>query len=367
MLPELAAAAGLTLRQTIMSELRYDTNALITPDGEQDSSDMVLQLGPDFEVTRDSEKLTLRAVYRPSFYYYFRRPELNTLSHSASAAMDYKYSVSTSFRAEDTLNYAKESLETTIIGIQNRRQAILMNTAIFSMSHRLTPRIGSGLSFSDNIVEFEDPIAVDSRNDAASISLSYQAAPATQVFTSYSFSRTEFDSPGDAIDPPLETQSVQAGFSTHYKNNLHFTLSGGVGHGSANDQNFVTASTEVSKDFEKSSVSLTYNRQSTTATGLTNQLALNETYYAAWNYALTRSVSANLFGSYARNQTLNDNSVDVRSFYYGLSGEWQLYSWLSFGAGYNHFKQNSEGLTGDDLKRDHFFVNVRITTYEKRL
>ena len=70
-LPELAAA-GLTLRQTVMSELRYDTNAMITPDGEQDSSDIVLQLGPDFEVTRDSEKLTLMAVYRPSFYYLFQ-------------------------------------------------------------------------------------------------------------------------------------------------------------------------------------------------------------------------------------------------------------------------------------------------------
>jgi hypothetical protein len=50
-------------------------------------------------------------------------------------------------------------------GFQNERNAIMTNSVNLSFTTQLTQRT-AGLSASDYIINFEDPIAVDSRNDS---------------------------------------------------------------------------------------------------------------------------------------------------------------------------------------------------------
>jgi hypothetical protein len=78
-------------------------------------------------------------------------------------------------------------------------------------------------------------------------------------------------------------------------------------------------------------------------------------------------VSVSLSGNYMRNHSKPDDSLDTKSFTASASGAWQMREWLSFGIGYSHFTQESDGPLGEDVERDHIFVNMNMTTFEGRL
>ena len=370
LLPEISAGAGTTLRQTIMAELRYDTNASIAAEGEQTGDDFTLLLAPDFQAINQRNKLALTANYRPTGYFYFQNPDLNTISHSGFLAADYNFSAQTSISAEERLIYSRESLETTLIGLQNQRSAIWTNTIILSVNHRLTHKTGITLSASDNILKFDNPVSVDSRNDSGSIGLNYQATPETQLNGSYNFSHVNYDLPGGASSSQ-STHSLNAGFNTRFRETATLLLSAGAVYADAagmGDGFFDwLAAAEVRKAWPKYSANLNYTRRTTSSSGVTDQLTLNDSISAGLNHEINRNLDISIFGSYTHNYTKPITILDTTAYSTGASGIWQMREWLSLGLGFSHFKQESDGLLGGDIERDHIFVNVNMTTYEGRL
>lgn len=370
LVPEFAHGAGTTLRQTVMAEFRYDTNARIAAEGALSGDDVVLLLVPGFEAMNQRNKLTLTGVYRPSVYFYFKQPELNTISHSGTIAADYEFSPRTSMRAEERLTYSKESLESTLTGYQNRRSGILTNTVNLSMNHALTRRTAMSLSASDYILRFDDPVAVDSRNVSGSAGLNYQATPETQLNGSYNFSRASYDLPGGSSSNQ-NTHSLNAGFSTRFRESMTLLMSGGAVYaqtpGTGDGFFDWVALAEVRKTFNKYDASLSYSRRTTSSSGVTDQLTLNDSFSAGLRHEINRTLSVSLSGNYTRNHSKPDDSFDTKSFTASASGAWRMREWLTFGMGYAHFTQESDGPLGEDLKRDHVFVNINMTTFEGRL
>lgn len=353
-----------------MTELRYDTNARIAAEGQQSGDDVVLLLVPGFEAINQRNKLTLTGIYRPSGYYYFKQPELNTISHSGTISAEYAFSTRTSMMAEERLTYSRESLESTLTGYQNRRSGIFTNRVNLSMNHRLTQRTGITLSASDYILKFDDPVAVDSTNVSGSMRLNFQATPETQLNGSYNFSHASYDLPGGASSNQ-NTHSLNAGFNTRFRETTTLLMSGGAvyAESSGTTDGFFdwVALAEIRKTFNKYEASLSYSRRTTSSSGVTDQLTLNDSFSAVLRHELNRNVRLNLSGNYTRNHTKPDDSFDAKSFTASASGTWQMREWLSFGMGYAHFTQESDGPLGEDLKRDRIFVNINMTTFEGRL
>ncbi len=367
--PAAASAAGTTLRQTVMAELRYDTNANIAAQGQQSEGDFVLVVAPGFQAVNQRNNLTLTGNYRPTGYFYFQDSDLNTISHSAALAADYDFSTLTSMTVEDRFTYTRESLESTLSGIQNRRNTIMTNTLNFSLSHQLTRRTGVSVSASDFILNFEDPVAVDSRNNSGSLAVSFQATPDTQLTGSYNFSHVKYDLPGGASSSQ-NTHSLNAGFNTRFRQDTSLLMSAGAVYAdaSAGDGFFDwVAVAELRKTWQRDSANISYTRRTTSSSGITDQLTLNDSIAAGYSHRFERNVSVNAFGTFTRNHTKPNDNLDTKSFTAGASANWQMRSWLSFGLGFSHFKQEADGPLGDDIERDHFFINVQATTYERRI
>lgn len=370
LVPELAAGAGTTLTQTILTELRYDTNARIAAEGDLSGDDVVLLFIPGFEAVNQRNKLTLTGIYRPSVYYYFKQSELNTISHSGTIAAQYAFSPRTSMMAEERLTYSKESLESTLTGYQNRRSGILTNTVNLSMNHALTHRTAMTLSASDYVLRFDDPVAVDSRNVSGSMGLNFQATPETQLNSSYNFSHASYDLPG-GLSSNQNTHSLNAGFSKRFRETMTLLMSAGAVYAETQQtgDGFFdwVALAEIRKTFNKYDANLSYSRRTTTSSGVTDQLTLNDSFSAGLRHEISRNLSVSLSGSFTRNHSKPDDSFDTKTFTASASGTWRMRDWLTFGMGYSHFTQESDGTLGEDLKRDHVFVNVNMTTFEGRL
>ena len=368
--PGLASGAGTTLRQTVMTELRYDTNTGIVPVSEQSEGGFVFFVLPSFEAVNSRSKLVLNGTYRPSGYFYFNNPDLNSIAHSGTVSADYNVSSQTSLRAEERITVSSESLETTLIGLQNQRGQIFTNTVNLSMNSRLTQRTGITLSASDFVLNFDDPVSIDSRNDSASAALNFQATPETQLNVSYNFSHASFFPP-DGSSSSQDTHSLNTGFTSRFRDSLILYMNAGavyadiVGPGSGVFD--WVAMAEIRKSFHRNEANFSYTRRTTTSSGITDQLTLSETYSAGYRHSLSSTVSLNLSGAYAHNHSKPDNRLDTKSFSAGVSSTWRAYDWLSFGAGYSHFKQEADGPLGFDTERDHFFVHLNVTTYEGRL
>lgn len=362
------AEAGTTLRQTIMAELRYDTNASVEVEGRPAGDDFAFVLTPGFEAINQDGKLTLTGLYRPTNYYYFQNQDLNTLSHSAMVEADYRFSSRTTGMVQERVTYTKESLETTLIGLQNERGSIFSNTVNLATSHQVTQRTSLSLAASDYVLDFSDPAAMDSRNDSVDASVGFQATPETRLTGSYNFSYARFDQAG--VTTSQRTHSLSAGFNTRFRDSLLLSMSAGAVYaitpGQADGFFDWVAGAEARKTIDRYEAYLSYTRRTTTSTGVTDQLTLNESYSAGLSHDLSRNVSLTVSGNFTRNHSKPDARLDTKSYTAGASASWRVYEWLTMSTGFSVFRQEADGPLGFDVEREHVFLNLSMTTFERR-
>lgn len=365
-LPDAAMCADVMFKQAITSELRYDTNAFVRPEGQHQTGDMVLLITPQFNLSTERRGITLTGYYSPSGSIYFNNSELNSISHYASVGMNTQLTQKWSLNASDVFTYSKETLDTSLIGIQTSRANVWSNTANIGTAYSLTDKASVSLSFSDNIFRSDDPSAIRSRTDSASLGLGYNATANTSLNASYGHSNFYFDTPQGTNN--IETHSGSAGITHRFPYSLDVSLSGGANYTPSFSKKYDwIASATVKKSFQYSSASLEYSRGITNTSGLTDQLNIHDRYSAVVDYSITRSTDLIIFGDYSQSRSKPVDLVRIKSYSAGIRGKWQMYSWMSMEAGYSHFKQVSDGLIGDDFKRDHFFVSMTITTYEGKI
>lgn len=365
-LPDTARSAEVILKQSIVTELRYDTNAFVRPEGQTQTGDTVILIMPQFNLSSERHSITLTGLYSPTGSIYFNNPGLNSISHYASAGMDMELSSKWSFSASDVFTYSKETLDTSLIGIQTSRATVWSNAVSVGTAYALTEKTTASLGATDSIFRSNDPASIRSRTDSASLGLGYSATVNTSLNATYGFSNFHFNTPTTSND--IQTQSASVGLSHKFPDSLDVSLSGGANYTPSFSKKYDwIASAAATKTFQQSTVSIEYLRGITNTSGLTDQLNINERYSAVVAYTITPATSVTAFGEYYQSQSKPIDVLRVKSYSAGLRGQWRPYSWMSIDAGYSHFKQVSDGIIGEDFKRDHFFVSLAITTYEGKI
>jgi len=357
------ATASLRVTQIISSELRYDNNVMA--ESTNASDDFSLIISPQIELLNERTTTSFSVAYRPSATFYLRNPGINTINHSATLGIHYKASETTSFELNDRAAYTKESLDISLIGLQTTRRGILSNSLSLSMNHAFTSNLSTSITLSDSVLRFEDPASVDSRTDTASVALSYGVTPSTSTMANYSVTNYSFDTHTANATSEILTHSLMLGFTHHLTTSLDIDFSVGSSYTPSVDHYDWIANANIVKAFQASALSLGYQRATSNTMGLSNQLNINESYHLQFNKSLSDSTSIALSSTYTKNRTSPVATVDLHSLESRISGAWSPYSWMVVSAGYSHFKQWVNGSLGNDVSRDHVFISVTATTYDK--
>lgn len=359
------AGADVAVRPSVTTGIRYDNNATISAADEDKKEDFIVTLSPQFDIVNDRQKIVLGLTYRATGMYYLKDPQLNTITHFVAADMKAEYSQSTKFGFSDSFSYLRQSLLSSQTNIQTGRYNILANTAALRMDHEFTPKASMTASISDNVLKYEDPTAYDSRTDSAGVTAVYRITPSTSMDAGYVFTHYSFVPSGDTNG--IRTHTLKLGLTEHFSPSLTFNLSGAVVHeenSGGNDYDW-EAGASVTKAFMKSTLSGGYARTVSTTSGLTNTLGINETYSLSYDYRTSDRSDVLLYGAYSTNRT-EPASVDLASYNAGIKLAYQIRSWLTIGAGYDHFDQRSHGSVGTDVRREQVYVSATVTPQEWR-
>lgn len=354
-------ADGMNIVKTSMTgEFRYDSSA--APGSSDSGEDYIAVLAPQFELINERQNARLDALYRLTGSYYLKESGRNYLSHQADAGVDFHLSETTALRAAYNFRSTEESREASLTNIQTSKAVTYSHLVTFNAMHMLTPNASISFSASENLLELEDPALVDTRTDAAAITVNYRISDNTTVSPGYSLTNMDFDT-GESIQS--HTASVSAAY--RYSPTIDLNASTGLIYSTTEDGSTDwQAGAGFVKALPRGSFSVSYARGITNTSGLTDQLNINDTLTAVLSHSLTERLSLGLSTSYSINRTKPESTVDIRSYQAGVSASWLAKSWLSVGAGYGYFNQDSRSTSGIDFERNILSVNFIIHPYEYR-
>lgn len=348
------------VKTSMTGEFRYDSSA--DPGSSDSGEDFISLLAPQLELINERQNARLDALYRLTGNYYLKESGRNYLSHQASAGANIQLSETTTLQADYNFRSTEESREATLMNIQTSRAGTYSHLVTFNATHMFTPNASIGFNASENLLEFEDAALVDTRTDSAAITVNYRISDNTTVSPVYSFSNMDFDT-GESIQS--HTASVSAAY--RYSPTIDLNASTGLVYSTAGDGSTDwQAGAGFVKALPRGSFSASYARGITDTSGLTDQLNINDTLTAALSRSLTERLNLGLSASYSLNRTKPVSTVDICSYQAGINASWQARNWLSLGAGYSYFNQDSRGTSGIDVERNILSVNFIIQPYEYR-
>lgn len=342
----------------VAGEFRYDSN---TDTGSTGSGeDYVSVLAPQIEFISEGPKTRLNALYRLTGSYYLSNDHLNHLSHEAEAGANTQLSASTRLQAAYHFRYTEESREATTMNIQTSRTGIYSHTATLGATHVFTSKISAALNASESLLEFDDPALVDTRTDAAGLTASYILSERTTLGSTYSFTNMAFDTGTD-----VQTHAVDASVDHRYSPTLELNASAGVVFSESGDADWQAAAGIV-KTLPKGSFSASYARGVTNSSGLTDQININDFFSAVLSHSISERLSLGLSASYSINKSSPERTVDLRSYQAGVSASWRARNWLTLGAAYSYYNQDSQNSLALDSERNTVSLTFVIEPYEYR-
>ncbi len=360
-----AARADTTLKSSVASELAYDSNATIAPQGGNGVSDFLFRIAPQLNLVNERRNTTINAMYRLTSAYYFKHSDLNAVNHNASLNAKMTASPRLGLALNDSFTYTKDSLDTSPSGILLGRTSVTSNAVDASATYQFTERTSASLSASNNITQYNSTTATDSRVDTGGVSAQYAATPSTTLNGSYTFTNYTFDS---AVTTTTSSHSVMLGFIEEFPDALELKASAGVSYTpELGDKYNWLANASLRKDYRNGSATIGYSRSITNSSGLTDQLNVNENYTALLAYSATRFTDIALNATYSKNRTIPSSTLDLKSYSVGLTCTVRLYRWLDMEVGANHFRQSSAGTVGGDFIRDQAFIKFTASLNDIKL
>ena len=361
-----SAAKGddVTLKTSVTTGASYDSNIYSRGQSQNPEEDYVVQLVPQIEVLDASRAMTVSVKYAPSGYYYLKNPQLNSVDHFASAALQAQLSRKSTFGVSESVRYTKESREASMTGIQTKRMRILTNDVALNATHEFTPSFSASANASDTVLKFEDPNSIDSRTDTAGVTGVFKATGNTSITAGYTYTRFSFSSVPN--DTHSDTHTVTLGLKSQVSESFDVSLSGGMTRSpSASKKNDWVAAVDLRKTFRASSIDIGYSRSVTNTAGLTDLLNVNNRYSIGLTHSLTGSTDIGVHGVYSDNRT-NPGVLHLTSYEAGANASWRAYSWMTISAVYSHFQQWDNASTGDDIRKDLVTLNFTATMSEWR-
>jgi len=340
----------------------YDSNINFSNSTtDVNGSDYIALLKPGLVFTRESKRFSLTSFYIFEAKLYANNSTLNFFTHNGSIEMHEAITPKTSVGAIDTVRFSQETADAFNIGIQTQRTNTFLNTASIDLSHLFTEKTSGTLSYTNSLLQFQDPAFSDTRTDTASTSASYALTTTTTLTGSYDF--TNFTSNTATGNITTATHTASLGFSTKPTPSTALALSGGVIYTDVlNSHLNWSAAASASKTFKNASVKLGYSRSINNSIGLSSQIIAGQTYSIETTYKLGSSNLLSLSGFYFKDKSIEGSSVDFISFQGVLTDEYQLYSWFSILLGYTYIKQEEKADTplADSFVRNVVYLNFNF-------
>ena len=356
--------ADTVFRQSVMAEMRYDSNAGIEPESLRPESDYAFTLFPRFDLSQDRGMIKLALFYRPGKSFYFRNQHLNTVSHFAGIDADLMVSETTGLKASERFNYTKDMREADPDAVQTMRTGTTTNEVKAELTHEPAPGLSAKAVLSRRTLEFENRALVGTRIDGFGLSAAKAVREGLTLNANYMFSGFSFDTGSSS-----ESHSLLAGFEAGLTRNTSLNASvGAVSSPDADrDRYDFSAATELTSVFNDSSLGLGYSRSVSNSSGLADLMSLNSRYTFRYSYNLSNETGMTFTGGYSRALSRPDAVIDMTTYDAGLSISWRPSDRFSANAGYRRSKQRSHGTIGTDMGRDNIFVSLDFVPFERRL
>jgi hypothetical protein len=363
-----------TITPSVEIEERYDTNFFNEGASQDPQGTFVTTVAPSLNLGYTRKYFSLDVYYGHNFRYISLDSEvLNDGMNRTSIALDVPVSERTSLSISDVFSYTEDQTtvggltgveESQILpetGVQTERTKTFTNTFTLAMSHAFTPRTTTSLTLSDYRLTFLDSSLLDARRQSADLITNHQLTDKTSIEMTYAYTLFIFETIGGG-ERNTDTHSLSLGITELISPTFTFNVSGGVSYTPEFEDDYsAIGQAGFTKEFRQSSLTIDYSRELTNTSGLTDEIGVNDTLLARWDYPVGSTVDFTLFGTLSKYQSEPTGDVDTTSYTAGLDGGWRPYSWMSVGIGYSHTQQWADGTLGEDLSRDQVSVTITAT------
>ena len=337
----------------------YNSNVENVGNGRYVLGDFETSVSPGIAINNNGRGFNLSGSYRANTYFYSRNPNLDYLGHSFNINLSSALSNRTSLSVTDTFRITENSWDVAEAGIQTRRTRTSANSANISMVHQASPNTSVSIGLSDRSTEYNDQALFDNRTDTADFSLNYQWMAEMSIGLSYRYSIYAFDQGGYGSNESSESVNLNIGYEKSFSSAFSSNFSAGISSyaGFYNTTVFV-GQANIEKRFKNSSVSLAYFRRLNSTTGLSSELYINDSIRFLNSYTVSDQMVISINGTVTKISSSSTGADETISYTSGISGSWQVTSWMRFGFGGSHYEQKTDSLLVEDFSRDRVYINI---------
>jgi len=366
----------------------YDDNIYLSSTNEK--SDHITTVTPGFNLNMVSEKSHLELSYAPSFVWYDKEDQNDTVRHSGTLTFGRDLTQHLEFDLADTYIKSEDPLEDTedVEGIRNTRNSYQRNTALISLRYLFGPENSLTVDYRHSALENKDKTLDDGRTQApsarmiywfdvkngvelnygftkadfwrddnsiagddynghsAGIKYIYRFSPHTRGSIGYEFETRDFDGPSENYD--VHTGSV--GFEHAFSPDLSIILGGGYfiqNNDRSGNEDGYTYNASLLKEFERGSITIggnggwDENYLDAERRGFSRYWSVN----ANADYQVLEALTSYVGGSY---RTDKETNGEKRETWRGNCGiRWSFLRWFSLSLDYSYADRNNDNDMGD--------------------
>jgi hypothetical protein len=174
-----------------MSEI-YDDNIYLSSTNEK--SDYITAVTPGFSLNILSESNHLDLSYAPSFVWYDKEDQNDTVRHSGTLTFGQNLTQYLSLDLTDTYIKSEDPLEETedVEGVRNTRNTYERNTALISLRYLFGPENALTVGYGQSQLENEDETVDDGRTQDPFATVTYWFNVKNGIELNYGFTKADF-------------------------------------------------------------------------------------------------------------------------------------------------------------------------------
>jgi hypothetical protein len=189
-------------------EESYDSNIYLSSDNE--TSDFITRLSPEFRLEEVSATRTFAASYTMNLYRFNSHDENNYIGHEAELSWDQRLSRNLSWHIMNTYYRSEEPLEEDpeYTGRRETRNEYSRNMVDTGFTYQFGQEDKVTVSYLDNRLKNRDPEIEDDREYGPSLELEYWLTRRHGLLLGYSWSRIDYEDE----EPSNETDEINLAY-----------------------------------------------------------------------------------------------------------------------------------------------------------
>jgi len=362
------AAPSWQLTPSLSVSETYNNNIFSSRD---ETEDFITGIGARLNTSYTGTNTELQANYSAAFNSYARHPELNVVTHDGSINIDMARWFSRLFRdaglsvseaftyTPDLRDYyfdAERSGDPSLsnYGIRTGRNDSFRNAASISMRVQISQNQGMNMRYSNILTEYSDPALADNISNSFSIGASYLI----QRDTLYGDIGLR-NSTADDVD--INSYFINTGLRHMFSPVTQGEISIGgemIDHETTGNTSSLRGALRFSKTSEFFSYYTGYTRELNTVSGVSTSPVVSQTVYINITGRHSRQLTSNMGVSYSKNNSLNGDDVDIKSYNVSAGAAYAIRAWLTGSFSVSHFEQDSAVAAAQDIERNMIMLQV---------